>query len=255
MAETKETASEEQVAVPAENVSGDADQDDVDAVLSQMGVADEPASDVGEAEEVTSAEFEAQANDFAETAGQAEDAVERAKLDPEVRDALSSANETLDRARVAVMNAERTAGVQTSREVPVSAVVHLLGLSTSAQVTVLESTLDLIMTRLNSLTHKVDRLSTLIEASHNQSLLDRFDYQLSDIKSILKKVLPHTVTTIAEDKEKKASKSESKVMTSVPAAAEATDAATKAQAAPKDDSDFQKAEADRIRSQMAARRE
>ena len=56
-------------------------------------------------------------------------------------------------------NSAESASIAMRRDVPVSALVHLLGLPTSAELSVIESKVDTLSARLSSLGTKYDRLS------------------------------------------------------------------------------------------------
>ena len=75
-----------------------------------------------------------------------------------------------------------------SKDMGISALIHLLGLPTSGQVGVLEGRIDALEVRISSLILKLEKLSAHFEKSVNDSALDRIDFQLSDARALLKKI-------------------------------------------------------------------
>lgn len=72
------------------------------------------------------------------------------------------------------------------RDVSVAALVHLMGLPTVAQINLLESRIDMVLGKVNAIVQRVDRIGSQLQALDNQATLHRIDYQLSEIKGILK---------------------------------------------------------------------
>lgn len=84
--------------------------------------------------------------------------------------------------------------VRPGRDVPVSALVHLLGLPTSAEIQVIESKLDILSSRISAIASKVDRLSQQVGTLANEFYIDRIDFQISEIRTLMKRVFPQMVS-------------------------------------------------------------
>jgi hypothetical protein len=78
----------------------------------------------------------------------------------------------------------------TNRELTVNSLMHLMGLPTNSQVNLLDTKLDLILSKLGLLQSKVDRLQSQFELINSQSQLERVEFQLTEIRSIMKKFFP-----------------------------------------------------------------
>ncbi len=164
------------------------------------------------------------------------------------------------------------------REVTVNTLVHLLGVSTATQVSVLEAKVDDLSAQMSLVLSKLERLSNNLQQSKSEATLDRVDYQLSDLRALLKKVFPKLIAGADLEASTPDSESRPKVLSSgsfksgaAPAAAVASEPAAKAEAAPvqpppskpavqkdaleefesADDAAFQSAEGRRIRSQTS----
>lgn len=122
--------------------------------------------------------------------------------------------------------ADRRAGglPSSGRDISLTTLVHLLGLPTATQVDLLETKLDLLSTKVSQILVKLDRLVTDLSTMKNDATVDRIDFQLSDIRALLKRLVP---TGIIGDPEPKSDSSKSasnraKILTSdAPAAAKA----------------------------------
>ena len=77
-----------------------------------------------------------------------------------------------------------------SRDLQVSALVHLLGLPTKDELKVLEKKVDLLSNKLTSLAGKVDRMLSELSQTEIIGAVERAELQVADLKAILKKVLP-----------------------------------------------------------------
>lgn len=82
-----------------------------------------------------------------------------------------------------------------SRDIPVATIVRLLGIPTQADFSVLDTKLDMLTSKLNALAIKVDRLLSQLGAISNEFYVDRIDFQLGDIRNMMKKVFPQAITT------------------------------------------------------------
>lgn len=101
---------------------------------------------------------------------------------------LSSTDQSERPESPATDNPKRQASAK--REMPVSTLVRLMGVPTSQDLTILESKLDIILTKISSLSARMDRMEKYRTESQSESYLERIDYQLAEVRSILKKVLP-----------------------------------------------------------------
>ena len=80
-----------------------------------------------------------------------------------------------------------------TKEVSLSTLVHIMGMPTASQVAVLEDKVDMLSGKIAGIASKVDNLSVKVAGLDNEASLDRVDYQLTEIRNILKKVLPHVL--------------------------------------------------------------
>ncbi len=162
-------------------------------------------------------------------------------------DVVRSASEVIERAKAA-LSESRTPIVGSAqaagRDVPVSSVVHLMGIATSSQVGLLENKLDTLSTKLTSVTMKLEKVSSQLDSIQSGSSFDRIDFQLNDIKTILKKVLPYAMSTPTAEPTIDTSASSS-VLTSVKV--DVDEELKKAAAA----EEYQRAEAERIRNEAS----
>lgn len=70
------------------------------------------------------------------------------------------------------------------RDVPVSTLVRLMGLPTAADLTVLETKIDILTTKVATVGARVERIaSQLMEIFHD---FDRFDVQIADLREFIK---------------------------------------------------------------------
>lgn len=76
------------------------------------------------------------------------------------------------------------------RDLTVNALLHLMGLPTGSQLSVLDSKLDLVMTKLTTLSAKIDRMNSQFELLSSTSATERLEFQVSEIRSIMKKFFP-----------------------------------------------------------------
>lgn len=106
------------------------------------------------------------------------------ELPAEIAGALVSA--------VGATGAERrgAASGTTGRDVPVSTVVHLMGLPTAAQLALLEGKIDILTTRVTTVTTKLERIASELSLIKNDATTDRIDFQLNDIRGLLRRLVP-----------------------------------------------------------------
>lgn len=119
------------------------------------------------------------------------DEIQETSLDSEVESPAESLSNGAEEAES--LNAHGASRGPIGRDVPISALVHLLGLPTSSELSVIESKIDMIGAKLSSVGAKVDRLSQQIGTLANEFYIDRIDFQISEIRTLMKKVFPHVV--------------------------------------------------------------
>lgn len=99
--------------------------------------------------------------------------------------------------------AAAASGLQTEsakgRDLTVSTLVHLMGLPSHHQIAVLEAKLDAITSKITALSSRVDRFSKHVSSLTNEQYLDRIDFQLADIRTLIKKVFPRIAAMDSED--------------------------------------------------------
>lgn len=83
-----------------------------------------------------------------------------------------------------------------SRDIQVSALLHLLGLPTKDEFKVLEKKVDLLGNKLSSLSAKLDRMLSEISQAEIIGAVERAETQVADLKAILKKVLPKVAVSV-----------------------------------------------------------
>ncbi len=161
------------------------------------------------------------------------------------------------------------------REMSLSTLVHLLGLSTATQVNLLDSKLDVLNSKLSTVVSKLERLSSDVTLIKSEAAIDRVDFALNEMKALLKRLAP--IAAGAADGESKAEarpSARAKVLTSEPPKKAVAAETASAEAAPEpapakkpetkiiekdhleefqggDDASFQAAEAKRVRDQQS----
>ena len=90
---------------------------------------------------------------------------------------------------------EKKKGSAGSRDLQVSALVHLLGLPTKDELKVLEKKVDLLSNKLTSMAGKLDRVLSEISQAEIIGAIERAELQVADLKAILKKVLPKVASS------------------------------------------------------------
>lgn len=71
-------------------------------------------------------------------------------------------------------------------EMGVGTLMRLMGVASRNDLLVLESQLDTLVGKIASVGIKVERLSKHVREAHDQSYLERIDYQLADLRTLLK---------------------------------------------------------------------
>jgi len=84
-----------------------------------------------------------------------------------------------------------------AREVPVSTVVRLMGLPTSSDLSVLESKIDSMSSKLTSAVYKIDRMSQQLQTLFQDS--DRANTQVAELRDFMKKALAAAFTKLPDD--------------------------------------------------------
>lgn len=87
----------------------------------------------------------------------------------------------------------KRSGGSATRELTVSTLIHLMGLTTSNELAVLETKVDSIARKVNTLSLKLDRLAKESDERDFGSVLDRIDLQIADLRTLIKKVLPRAI--------------------------------------------------------------
>jgi len=72
------------------------------------------------------------------------------------------------------------------RELSVTTLLHLMGMPTGSQLTVMDTKLDLVLTKMATLQAKIDRINSQFETSGTE----RLELQVTEIRSIMKKFFP-----------------------------------------------------------------
>jgi outer membrane murein-binding lipoprotein Lpp len=76
------------------------------------------------------------------------------------------------------------------REMSLSTLVHLLGLSTASQTNLLETKVEALNTKISALLLKLDRVVTELGAIKADAAVDRIDFQITEIRALLKRMVP-----------------------------------------------------------------
>lgn len=156
---------------------------------------------------------------------------------------------------------ERKGGMGLGREMTISTLVHLLGVSTAAEVDVLENKVDTLTNELRTVNSRLEKIASQIQSLSGETMLERIDLQLSDIRNLMKKALPGAVGRYgAADDAGDREKAKPRILTSAPSSTSAesgveqagqesqSEAEKKASKADlKKDADFQASEGQRMR--------
>ena len=82
-----------------------------------------------------------------------------------------------------------------SREVPVSTIVHLMGLASQADFSMLDNKLDMLNSKITAMQLKIDRLASQLSSQTQETYIERLDFQIADIRSMMRKVVPTLLST------------------------------------------------------------
>lgn len=80
-------------------------------------------------------------------------------------------------------------------EMPVSTLLHLMGLPTNSEIQMLESKLDLLTSKLTRIALQVERMGTQFTALADNLYMDRIDFQLADLRNVIKKLFPKAMAS------------------------------------------------------------
>lgn len=135
-------------------------------------------------EEVSNVSQVEEKTEFVENvAAQVTDQVPEDKISQEV-------NNEVAESQIEQIRTVRSA-VGTNRELTISSLVHLMGLPTGTQVGVIDTKLDLIAAKLTTLQSKLDRLQSQLDLVTTNSPMERIEFQLTEVRSIMKKFFPN----------------------------------------------------------------
>lgn len=84
-----------------------------------------------------------------------------------------------------------------SHEMTVPTMIHLLGLPSAAEIRILENKVDALTNEMKMIALKFDRLVSQLDRKNDDSALERIDYQISDVKSLIKKAFPNVIAASA----------------------------------------------------------
>lgn len=166
---------------------------------SSKNIGDETThdSDFGELDSLEEGDLEASSDVIGDVFGEGEQDPSAADnefapnlLDEGVRSALEKATTAKVGSASSKATEESEAAKAKSREMSLSSFIHLMGLPTANQITVLEAKIDSLTAKVNSLASKFERINQQFQASSNERYLDRIDYQLADLRAIIKKIFP-----------------------------------------------------------------
>lgn len=76
------------------------------------------------------------------------------------------------------------------RDVPISTLIHLLGLPTQQQVALVEAKIDSLASKITALATRLDRINKTVSVLPGEQYLDRIDYQIADLRTLIKKLAP-----------------------------------------------------------------
>ena len=74
-------------------------------------------------------------------------------------------------------------------EVSAATITRMMGIATLTDIKLIDGKLDLLSTKLNTLTAKVERLTTMLSSAPNASDIDRLDIQVGSVKTLVREVL------------------------------------------------------------------
>jgi hypothetical protein len=87
---------------------------------------------------------------------------------------------------------------------PVSAVARLLGVATQTDLTLLEGKVDLLITKLNLMQVRVEKVLTSLAGMPSGADLERIDVQIGSLKTALRDALGTIVSDVKEPSKKRA---------------------------------------------------
>jgi hypothetical protein len=85
-------------------------------------------------------------------------------------------------------------------EVSAATVGRMLGLATAAELRLVEGKLDLVLTKVSTLTVRLEKLQSALAALPNGSDLERIDVQVGMIRNMLRDLATHMGSPVAADK-------------------------------------------------------
>ena len=103
-----------------------------------------------------------------------------------ISDVLNTISNVTERPAAAGSSASGTSG----REMSLSTLVRLLGLSTNSQVSLLETQVEALTTKVATILLKLDRIALDLGAIKGDAAVDRIDFQITEIRALLKRVVP-----------------------------------------------------------------
>jgi hypothetical protein len=89
-----------------------------------------------------------------------------------------------------------------------------MGLPTHSQVSLLDTKLDLILSKLGLLQSKVDRLQSQIDLISSQAPAERMEFQLTEIRTIMKKFFPDAFQSLLTSSQEPTKQSKAQVLSS-----------------------------------------
>lgn len=147
-------------------------------------------------------------------------------------------------------------GAAASRELTVSTLVHLLGLPSMAQMAAMESSVDLMARKMQTISAQLEKISSELQALSADNSSERIDFQLNEIRAILKRAVVTTggAKSPAEPSTKSSTRSARIIESEPPAEAAANpEPCALSDFDNPDDASFQQAEAQKVREEMAAK--
>jgi hypothetical protein len=81
-------------------------------------------------------------------------------------------------------------------EITASTLLRLMGMPTSRQILVIDGKLDIILGKLMTLQAKIDRVNSQFEVLNASSSTDRLEFQVSEIRNIMKKFFPQAFSSV-----------------------------------------------------------
>ena len=88
-------------------------------------------------------------------------------------------------------------GAEPLREVSAATVGRMLGLATVSELKLLEGKLDLVSTRMQNMTIRLDKVLTMLSSAPTGSDLERIDVQIASLRTLIKE----SMVTLTEGKD------------------------------------------------------